>query len=103
MALDVLNLVEAENDNPPYANETNPANTTIYVGGSESGVGGVGHDSALVGTTGRAVMLRGGLFPVGLLGIHLSGVVDDISRVLRLHLTRGEYKGVAALKIGDFR
>lgn len=103
MTVDVLNLVESENDNPPYANETDPALTTIYVGGSESGVGGVGHDSALVGTTGRAVMLRGGLFPVGLLGIHLSGAIDEISRVIRLHVSRGRYKGIAAEKIGDFR
>lgn len=102
MSVDVLNLIEEENDNPPYANETDPANTAIYVGGSESAVGGVSHDSALVGTTGRAVGLSGGLFPLGLIGISCAGASLG-TRILRIHVSRGKYKGVSALKIGDFR
>jgi hypothetical protein len=104
MSVDVLNLVESENDNPPYANETDPALAPIYVGGSESAVGGVGHDSALVGTTGRAVGLSGGLFPLGYIGISIGGAgSDEVERLLRVHVSRGKYKGVLAMKVGDFR
>ncbi len=103
MSVDVLNLVEEENDNPPYANETDPANAPIYVGGSESAIGGVSHDSALVGITGRAVGMSGGLFPLGLIGIALAGGSSEVPRILRIHVSRGKYKGVSALKIGDFR
>ncbi len=103
MSVDVLNLIEEENDNPPYANETDAALAPVYVGGSESAVGGVSHDSALVGTTGRAVGLSGGLFPLGLIGVVLGGNTSEIPRILRIHVSRGKYKGVSALKIGDFK
>ncbi len=102
MSQDVMNLVEQENDNPPYANEPDSANTPIYVGGSESAVGGVSHDSGLVGVTGRAVGLSGGLFPLGMIQITMAGESSPVSRILRLHVTRGKYKGVGALKVGDF-
>ena len=98
----VEDLIEAENDQPPYANQTDPALTGIYVGGSETAPGGVNHDSALVGTTGRAVGLSGGLFPLGLLAVVLAGAPSEIPRFLRVHVTRGKYKGIGALPIGDF-
>lgn len=100
MATDVLNLVESENDHPPYANITDPVATASYVGGSESAPGGVLHDQGLAGSTGRAVILQGGFFPLGLLQINVGGPGNAL---FRIHLTRGDYKGVAAAKIGDFR
>ncbi len=103
MSQDVLGKLETENDIPPYANETNPANTPIYVGGELSVPGGVLHGSTVTGTTGRASSVVGGLFPCGLLYFSIAGTppASGIFHV-RIALSRGKYKGVAALSMGDF-
>ena len=102
MATEVLNLVEGENDNPPYANQTDIALDPIYAGGITI-AGGVFSDKSVTGSTGRAVSLNGGLFPLGLIRLEIAGAaVGDIHPLFRIHMTRGEYKGVAALKCGDF-
>ena len=65
--------------------------------------GGVFSDRSVTGTTGRAVSLNGGLFPLGLIRLELAGAsVGEVAPLFRIHMTRGEYKGVAALKCGDF-
>lgn len=104
MTTDVLNSVEGENDNPPYANETNPANTPIYVGGELSAPGGVLHDTTTLGTTGRPIGMSGGLFPLGLMKVvpSWSDSSSGQNRVIRIYVTRGTLKGIAAMKMGDF-
>lgn len=100
MTGDVTNLIEAENDTPPYANETDPANTPTYVGNSQSAPNGMLVDTSVAGTTGRSVTLNGGLIPLGLLAIAQAG---GANYTLRVHCTPGKYKGaVAALPMGDF-
>ncbi len=106
MAVDVMNEVEGDNDLPPYANvvEDGTAPTPIYVGGELSAPGGVLSDVTTLGTTGRFTNMNGGLFPLGLMKLFPSWTDASLgqSRILRVHLTRGEYKGVAAVRMGDF-
>lgn len=99
MTGDVIDLVEEENDFPPYANQTDMALPPTYVGNGESASRGVLVDSSVGGTTGRSVSLSGGLIPLGLLGIKVTSASNWI---LRVHMTRGTYKGVAALPMGSF-
>ena len=100
MAVDVIDLVESENDQPPYANQPDITLPPTYVGNGQSATYGIMVDTATVGSTGRSVTLDGGLIPLGLLAISTAGVG---SGTIRVHLTRGTYKGVAALPMGDFR
>jgi len=99
MTSDVINLVEDENDQPPYANQADIALPPTYVGNNESAPGGIMLDGSTAGTTGRSVNLNGGLVPLGLLAISTAGG----AYTLRVHMTRGEYKGVAAKSMGSFR
>ena len=99
MAEKVINLLEAENDTPPYANVVDPALDPSYVGNSQSAPRGVLLDASVAGTTGRSVNLNGGLVPLGLLAISSAGGPYK----LRVHMTRGDYKGVAAKPMGSFR
>ncbi len=101
MTIDVINSLEGDNDDPPYANQTDSALPPTYVGNGQSAPGGVLVDTGVTGTTGRAISLNGGLFPLGLFAVEFGG--SGGSHHLRVHLTRGAYKGVAALKMGDFR
>ena len=95
----VIELIEGENDFPPYANETDPANPPTYVGNSQSAPLGMLVDMGTSGSTGRPLALDGGLFPLGYLVVATTAV----SYTLRVHCTRGRYKGaVAALPMGDF-
>lgn len=103
MAQDVLGKLESENDFPPYANVTDPADSPIYHGGANSVAGGVVHAVALSGATGRPNLLPGGLFPLGLLYVQTDGSFSSLGKcIIRIHLTRGSYKGVNALPMGDF-
>lgn len=99
---EIINLIEDENDSPPYANQPDTTLEAILIG-ANSLPGGVLVDTALVGTTGRSVSLDGGLIPCGLLKVEVGGTeAPYIHATLRVHVTRGEYKGVAALPMGDF-
>jgi hypothetical protein len=100
MSSDVIDLVEDENDQPPYANEADIALPPTYVGNNESAPRGIMMDTSVTGSTGRAVNLDGGLVPLGLLAIS-TGQVGAYT--LRVHMTRGTYKGVAAKSMGAFR
>lgn len=100
MSYEVINVVEAENDRPPYANEPDVVNTPIINGGELSVPGGVLMDTSTTGSTGRAVSLNGGLVPLGLIQLATAG---QGAGIFRIHLTRGSYKGIAALPCGDFR
>jgi len=99
MSSAVINLVEDENDQPPYANQADVALAPTYVGNNESAPGGIMLDTSTAGTTGRSVNLNGGLVPLGLLAISTAGGAYH----LRVHMTRGSYKGVAAKSMGSFR
>lgn len=102
MSADVIDLIEDENERPPYANQNDPNLPPTYVGNSQSAPGGLLLDVAVTGTTGRPVSLDGGLIPLGF--IIFNADMEDEGQVatLRVHCTRGVYKGVAALKMGDF-
>jgi len=102
MSADVIQLIEDENDTPPYANQTDPDGLGLpptYVGNDQSAPRGIMMDSSVAGVTGRSVTLNGGLVPLGLLAIETAGG----AYTLRVHMTRGTYKGVAAKPMGSFR
>ncbi len=99
MAEKVIQLLEDENDQPPYANQADTALGPTYVGNGLSAPRGILVDQGLAGTTGRAVNLNGGLVPLGLLAVSTAGGAFSI----RVHMTRGTYKGVAAKSMGSFR
>lgn len=100
MSQDVIDLIETENDQPPYANQADVALAATYLGNSQSATHGTLVDTTVTGSTGRGVSLNGGLFPLGMMLVAIASV--GTSSVIRVHLTRGEYKGVAALPMGDF-
>ena len=60
---------------------------------------GVLVDTSVAGSTGRSVHLNGGLIPLGLLAFKIASAGDF---VLRVHMSRGPYKGVAAMTMGSF-
>ena len=99
MSSDVIQLIEDENDTPPYANQADTALPPTYVGNDQSAPRGIMMDSSVAGVTGRSVTLNGGLVPLGLLAIETAGG----AYTLRVHMTRGTYKGVAAKSMGSFR
>lgn len=96
---DVITLIDTENDIPPYANQADTTLPPTYVGNGQSAPGGMMVDTTTTGSTGRPVSMDGGLFPLGYLVIHNAG---EDAYTLRVHCTRGSYKGVAALPMGDF-
>lgn len=103
MAEAVINIIEDDNDNPPYANQADYLLSPTYVGGDQSAPGGILMDIGTTGSTGRAISLDGGLIPLGLLVVHVAMNNPELKGTLRIHCTRGEYKGsVAALPMGDF-
>lgn len=98
MSGDIITLIEDENDIPPYANQTDTSLAPTYVGNAESAPYGMMVDRTTTGSTGRAVRLDGGLFPLGYLVV----MTTAPEFTLRVHVTRGAYKGVAALSMGSF-
>lgn len=99
MSEQVINLIEDENDFPPYANQNDVSQPPTYVGNGQSAPNGMMVDRIVAGTTGRAMTLNGGLFPLGYIVIQ-TDAADGY--YVRVHCTRGTYKGVAALPMGDF-
>jgi hypothetical protein len=102
MSADVIDLIEDENERPPYANQNDPNLPPTYVGNGQSAPGGLLLDQAVTGTTGRPVSLDGGLIPLGFIVFKADMSDEGQEATLRIHCTRGEYKGVAALKMGAF-
>lgn len=100
MAEDVIDLIESENDSPPYASQPDVLLPPTYVGNGESAPLGLLVDVGVTGSTGRGISLDGGLMPLGLMVVSV-GATEEFH--LRVHCTRGEYKGVAALPMGAFR
>ncbi len=101
MTSDIIQLIDTENDVPPYANQADTSLAPTYVGNGESAERGVMVDRSFTGITGRPVNLNGGLFPLGLLALKTAGGAGE--GFLRIHMTRGSYKGVAARSMGSFR
>jgi hypothetical protein len=104
MTTEVIDLIEDENERPPYANQIDRALPPTYVGNGQSAPVGLLMDLSVTGTTGRTVSLDGGLLPLGYIVFNMQNVEGSGGTVgtLRIHVTRGQYKGVAALKMGDF-
>ena len=100
MSSDVIQLIEDENDTPPYANQSDVALPATYVGNGQSAIRGIMVDRGVTGTTGRPINLNGGLFPLGLIAFTTDALAGF---KVRVHMTRGEYKGVAAKSMGSFR
>ncbi len=100
MSEDVVQLIEDENDFPPYANQSDETLPPTYVGNGHSAPRGILLDQGTTGSTGRPINLNGGLVPLGLLAIDTNAVAGF---TLRVHMTRGTYKGVAAKSMGSFR
>lgn len=100
----VEDLIQDENDLPPYLYESDPTNDPKYVGASTVGSDGVPHSYSLINTINENIHVPGGLFPLGMFVVKAPPTVDS-SGVFRMivSVTRGAYKGVAALKMGDFR
>lgn len=96
---EVVQLIEGENDFPPYANQNDVSQPPTYVGNDQSATYGMMVDRVVAGTTGRSMSLNGGLFPLGYIVIQ-TDALDGY--YVRVHCTRGSYKGVAALPMGDF-
>ncbi len=94
---DVENLIEAEGDQPPYAITESPANP-IYLGGAAGGSDGIPHALLEIPQTAAPLFIDGGVFPLGMI-LWMNG--GDQS--LTVHTARGEYKGVAARRMGDSR
>ncbi len=67
MTGEVIQLIEGENEFPPYANQEDPLLPPTYVGGPQSAPNGMMVDQSVTGNTGRAIVLNGGLFPLGYL------------------------------------
>ena len=102
MTSTVVDYIEDENDRPPYANQEDETLPPTYVGNGQSAPGGLLLDMSRVGSTGRPVTLDGGLLPLGFLIFNATMVNTEAVANLRVHCTRGEYKGVAALSMGEF-
>lgn len=102
MSEDVINLLEDENDRPPYANQNDVSLPPTYVGNGQSAPGGLLLDMSVTGTTGRSVQLNGGMLPLGYFIFRVDMADEQQVATLRVHCTRGNYKGVAALPMGDF-
>jgi len=100
MSEDVVNLIEDENDQPPYANQADNTLPPTYVGNGHSAPRGILLDQGVTGATGRPINLNGGLVPLGLLAIDTDAATGF---TIRVHMTRGDYKGVAAKSMGSFR
>jgi hypothetical protein len=99
MSGEVIELIDTENDVPPYANQADTTLAPTYVGNGESSPFGMMVDKGVTGSTGRGINLNGGLFPMGYVVIQSSAT----QYTLRVHCTRGTYKGVAAKSMGSFR
>lgn len=102
MTQEVINLIEGENDFPPYANQNDVNLPPTYVGNGQSAPGGILLDVGLTGSTGRPITLNGGMLPLGYMIFHTTMIIPGSVATLRVHCTRGSYKGVAALSMGDF-
>lgn len=100
----VEDLIQDENDHPPYLFEEDPANDPKYVGASTVASDGVPHSLSLINTINENIFVNGGLFPLGMFVIKAPPSAQSSGEFKCIvSLTRGEYKGVAALKMGDFR
>jgi hypothetical protein len=102
MSTATIDIIEDANDNPPYANQTDTALPPTYVGNAQSAPAGLLMDMGFTGTTGRPVTLDGGLVPLGYIVVNADMANELDVATLRVHCTRGTYKGVAALSMGDF-
>jgi len=99
MSGEVIELIDTENDVPPYANQPDTGLAPTYVGNGESAPLGMLVDMSVTGSTGRSVNLNGGLFPLGYIVV----ATDAQAYTLRVHCSRGRYKGVSAKSMGGFR
>lgn len=100
----IEDLIQDENDLPPYLFEADPAVDPKYVGAGTVASDGVPHSLSLINTINENIFVNGGLFPLGMFVIKAPPSAQSSGEFkVIVSVTRGEYKGVAALKMGDFR
>jgi hypothetical protein len=93
-------LIADENDFPPYQFEADPTQDPKYTGASIA-TDGVPHSVQLVNSVNQNTHISGGLFPLGFIVFKYFGLETSQMKLI-VHVSRGEYKGVAALPLGDF-
>jgi len=93
-------LIADENDFPPYQFEADPTQDPKYTGASIA-TDGVPHSVQLVNSVNQNTHISGGLFPLGFIVLKYFGLETSQMKLI-VHVTRGQYKGVAALPLGDF-
>ncbi len=93
-------LIADENDFPPYQFEADPTLDPKYTGASIA-TDGVPHSVQLVNSIDQNTHVSGGLFPLGYIVLKYFGAAAGDMKLI-VHCTRGKYKGVAALPLGDF-
>lgn len=98
----IENLIQDENDHPPYLFEADPTADPRYVGGSYVGADGVPHGIQTINAIFDNVIFAGGAFPLGMFVMKLQNADSPGPVKFMVHMSRGDYKGVAALKMGDF-
>jgi len=99
--LALVNIQEVDNDQPPYgkALDSPAGDNPIYVGGSESGVGGMLQARIRITNGGDTGFGQGGEALAGLLRVSFSGEGSGESGLLCVNLAPGNYQGVAAKAI----
>ena len=95
---DLVNIQEGDNDQPPYAHAIDApgGDNPIYVGGSESGVGGMLQSRIRCTSAGDTCFGPGGEALAGLLRVSFGGADSGESGLLCINLAPGSYQGVAA-------
>lgn len=95
------NIQETHSDQPPYAHALDaPAgDNPIYVGGSESGAGGMLQTRMRITSAGDTGYGQGGEVLAGLLRVAFAGEDAGESGLLCVNLAPGTYQGVAAKAI----
>ena len=96
--VDLVNVLEADNDQPPYgkALDAPGGDNPIYVGGSESGDGGMLQTRMRITHAGDTGYGQGGEVLAGLLRVGFAGQDSGESGLLCVNLAPGSYQGVAA-------
>jgi len=99
--LALVNIQEVDNDQPPYAKALDApgGDNPIYVGGSESGFGGMLQARMRVTSTGDQLFGQGGEALAGLLRVGFSGADSGETGLLCVNIAPGDYQGVAAKAI----
>lgn len=95
---ELRNVIENDNDRPPYAISPEQTSNEFYPGGAQEFTGLQVHDSAIVSTTtiGGKTSIRGGLFQCGLLKFNNA---TGANASLQIHMVPGTHRGYLCEKM----